>query len=222
MKYTFYFIGIVSILTIVVSYTLKIGTGLYCGDLPVVRWKFAIYRGECDDETGCHFYKMENNGVREYFGFRKINCFGEDIYKIKKEIKSTSQDTLPNTTKAMLNGFVREYSADSSEIYDSKFEDINGCKKVVEWKMYNKNYELLEEWEKKYKIDSTQTCDFSAYIIYKKSYKNGKIKLISDFMAGSEESEEEPCGSWEYYDNQGKIIKTIKYKNCDITKFGRN
>ena len=78
MKFFIYFMVIVIISIFIVS-SLKIGTGLYCGELPVVRWKFGIYRGECDDETGCHFYRMDNNGILEYFGFKKINCFGEDI-----------------------------------------------------------------------------------------------------------------------------------------------
>ena len=60
------------------SYFVKIGTGMTCGESPVVRWKFAIYRGECDDETGCHFSKMEENGILEYFGLKKISCYEND------------------------------------------------------------------------------------------------------------------------------------------------
>lgn len=46
---------------------------MYCAESLVVRWKFAIYTGECDAETGCHFYKMEGTGILEYFGFKKNN-----------------------------------------------------------------------------------------------------------------------------------------------------
>ncbi len=88
--------------------------------------------------------------------------------------------------------------------------------------MYDKHLVLKEEWKKNYKVDSSQTCDFSAYIIYKKKYKNGEIEIESQCVAGSEESEEEPCGTWKYYDNKGKVIKTVKYENCDISKFGKN
>ena len=51
---------------------MKIGTGLYYAESPIVRWKFAIYTGECNDETGCHYLKMKETGILEYFGVKKI------------------------------------------------------------------------------------------------------------------------------------------------------
>ena len=148
MKPKIFFYHIIAILATIaaISYFVKINTGMTCGESPVVRWKFAIYRGEFDDETGCHFSKMEENGILEYVGLKKISCYGYDIYALGKtsssENNSGDQDTLPEISKPMANGFVREYSADSSEIYDSKYENINGCKKVVEWKSYDKNLKL--------------------------------------------------------------------------------
>lgn len=56
------------------SYSFKIDTDYYCCESPTVRWKFAIYCGECDDETGCHYIKLEDTGILEYFGFREVNC----------------------------------------------------------------------------------------------------------------------------------------------------
>ena len=53
---------------------LRIGTGRYCGESPVVRWRLAIYTGECDDEAGCHFARLDGTGPAEYFGFRPIRC----------------------------------------------------------------------------------------------------------------------------------------------------
>ena len=50
----------------------RFDTGRYSASSPVWRWRFAIYRGECDDETGCHFNKMEGTGLLEYVGLREI------------------------------------------------------------------------------------------------------------------------------------------------------
>lgn len=217
MKPKIFLYFIITILATIfsVSYFVKIDTGMTCGESPVVRWKFAIYRGECDDETGCHFSKMEENGVAEYFGLKKISCYGNDIYAIKNidsnEKKLNNNDTLATSPKPMSNGFVREYSADSSEIYDSKYEDINGCRKVVEWKSYDKDLKIKSEWIKKFKVDRAQTCDFSAYTILKKEYKNEKLISIKEYSALSEASEEEPSGIWKYYDSNGKLIKTEKF-----------
>ena len=78
MKKTFK-IGIIAtsilfILLIAFSYIFKIRTNYYCCESPTYRWKFAIYCGECNDETGCYFHKMEGTGVLEYFGCREIDC----------------------------------------------------------------------------------------------------------------------------------------------------
>jgi len=222
MKTKIFLYLIIAILVFIftISYFVKIDTGMTCGESPVVRWKFAIYRGECDDETGCHFSKMKENGIVEYFGLKKISCYGNDIYNEKKSTSVqnniSDNDSLPTILKPMEDGFIREYSADRTEIFDSKFEDINGCKKVVEWKSYDKNLKLKSEWTKKYKIDNTQTCDFSAYTLLKKEYKNGKLIAIKEYFAGSDQSEEEPCGTWKHYDSNGKLIKTEKLGKCGL------
>lgn len=53
---------------------IKIKTDYYCCESPTIRWKFAIYCGECDDETGCHYTLVKNTGVLEYFGLKPIPC----------------------------------------------------------------------------------------------------------------------------------------------------
>jgi len=148
--------------------------------------------------------KLDLTVIQPKSGNRKIPK------KLEKfECHSTKLDR--SKPKTMTNGFVREYSADSSEIYDSKYEDINGCRKVVEWKSYNKYLKLKSEWIKQFKVDSTQTCDFSAYTILKKDYKNEKLISIKEYSALSEASAEEPSGTWKYYDSKGKLIKTEKF-----------
>ncbi|MGN7918282.1 MULTISPECIES: hypothetical protein [Lysobacter] len=52
----------------------RIGTGVYCGESPAVRWRLAIHAGECDAETGCHFVRQDDTGAAEYFGFKPIPC----------------------------------------------------------------------------------------------------------------------------------------------------
>ncbi len=71
-KKLFYFLLGVSTIIFAVSHFLKIGTGLYYAQSPIVRWKFAIYTGECNDETGCNYLKMKGTGVFEYFGLKEI------------------------------------------------------------------------------------------------------------------------------------------------------
>jgi len=55
------------------AYFVKIRTGeTYHGLSPIVRWKCALYFGECDDETGCHFTKIPKTGMMEYLGINEI------------------------------------------------------------------------------------------------------------------------------------------------------
>lgn len=55
------------------AYFVKIRTGEnYHGLSPIVRWKCALYTGECDNETGCHFTKIPNTGIWEYLGINEI------------------------------------------------------------------------------------------------------------------------------------------------------
>lgn len=55
------------------AYFVKIETGeRYDGLSPIVRWKCALYWGECDSETGCHFTKIPNTGILEYLGINEI------------------------------------------------------------------------------------------------------------------------------------------------------
>lgn len=66
------------ITTLLIGFFLKIETHYNCCESPTVRWKFALYCGECDDETGCHFTKIEGTGWMEYFGIKKMDCALED------------------------------------------------------------------------------------------------------------------------------------------------
>jgi len=153
-------------------------------------------------------------------------CFvGEDYpnalnpWKLPRPVKQPKivieEDTIS------LEKVVREYALDNSLKYESKMKIVNGCQKTIAWKSYH-NKQLQTEWNKEYATDSNQTCDFSAYILYQNDYENGKLKLKSEYYAGSDQSEEVPCGSWIYYDSKGKITKTENRGKCDISKFGRN
>lgn len=88
----------VSVLITGTSFT-RIAVGdKYCCMSPVVRWKFAIYTGECDAETGCHFHKLKGTGLLEYFGLKKINCPCEDFYKDNNNLaldNDTTAERLP-------------------------------------------------------------------------------------------------------------------------------
>ena len=63
------------------SYFVKIRTGEnYHGLSPIVRWKCALYYGECDDETGCHFTKIPKTGIMEYLGIHELRQNNETEY----------------------------------------------------------------------------------------------------------------------------------------------
>ena len=66
---------------LVVNYT-RIGTGRYCNESPEVRWKFAIYAGECweDGEELCSFYKIEDTGLKEYLGLAESELQKQRCY----------------------------------------------------------------------------------------------------------------------------------------------
>lgn len=65
-----FIIFIILILGASVIWFTRIGTGRYCFESPEVRWRLAIYLGECDDVSGCHYRKRPGTGVLEYFGLR--------------------------------------------------------------------------------------------------------------------------------------------------------
>jgi hypothetical protein len=61
-------------------YLVRIDTEYHYLESPVVRWKFALYYGECDAETGCHFNKIPHTGILEYLGLK--NSWKQDSIKI--------------------------------------------------------------------------------------------------------------------------------------------
>ena len=70
--------------TLIVIYHTRIGTGRYCTELPKVRWKFAIYAGECtdlDDGNACSYYKIEDTGLMEYLGLAESKLQKQRCYK---------------------------------------------------------------------------------------------------------------------------------------------
>ena len=110
----FYTVGVILILIIYIPYTVKICTRKYCDESPIIHWKFAIYTKVCNEAKVCHYQKMEGTGILEYFGLKKISCNSKND---KTVFKIPLQDTISFNS----NGFFREYSADSLEIYDSKY-----------------------------------------------------------------------------------------------------
>ena len=84
---------------------------------------------------------------------------------------------------------------------------------------YSVNYDSLghktEEtnWEHLYPKWGTSYNDTFSVATTRKYYKNGKLKSLTKTKSFSE-SESYRCGTWIYYDEQGKVIKTEKYGNC--------
>ncbi len=101
----------------------------------------------------------------------------------------------------------------------SNYELINGCKKEVSNKSFQNNGNDWTEWKKEYTKKGKQTCDFSAYIIYKKKFVNGNLKEETQYTSGCDECDEKPCGNWNYYDDNGTKIKTITHGECALTEF---
>lgn len=66
--------SLVVLITLPLSLGVKINTNYYCCESPTVRWRFAIYCGECDAETGCHYEKIKGTGVMEYLDLKGVEC----------------------------------------------------------------------------------------------------------------------------------------------------
>ena len=134
--------------------------------------------------------------------------------------KKTENSAKKLKTDKVLTGqnlvtFERNFSNDSTEIIETSFENISGCRKAISEKLYDKNNQLKSEWHRKYKTDSTQTCDFSAYTINKRIFKNGIINKEEQYFVLSEQSDEEPCGRWKFYSEHGKFLTSKNYIPCE-------
>lgn len=146
-----------------------------------------------------------------YFRILKIRAYKKNITVIIFFISSIS--FAQNKTA---------FSKDKTEFYITKTENINGCRKEVSWRCYNsKTKEIKREWIRDFATDSNQTCDFSAYIITKKEYRKGELFVVKQYFAGSEQSDEEPCGIWKFYNKEGELFDPKKYGECDVFKFSK-
>ena len=147
-------------------------------------------------------------------------CFLMFVCMAQMNCKKTENSEKKLKTDQVLTGenlvtFERKVSNDSTEIIETSFEDINGCRKAISEKLYDKNHQLKSEWHRKFKTDNTQTCDFCAYTINKRIFKNGIINKEEQYFALSEQSEEEPCGQWKFYSEHGKFLTSKTYFPCE-------
>ena len=73
-----FFVLVIIVFIFVVIPFIKLPLGnKYCCEQPLVRWKFAVYYGECwegEGGDGCKFTKIEGTGWREYFGLKDFEC----------------------------------------------------------------------------------------------------------------------------------------------------
>lgn len=104
---------------------------------------------------------------------------------------------------------------------ESKYEMVNGCKKEVSCRLFDKYGKDSLEWVKSYRIDDQQTCDFSSYTIVKKKYIQGKLAEQTRFISGCDECDEQPCGKWKYFDEKGKNIRSEDHGECDPEQFDK-
>lgn len=81
--------------------------------------------------------------------------------------------------------------------------------------IYDSQENKLEEknWENLYPKSGTSYNDVFSILTTQNFYKNGKIKSISK-MKSYTESGEFRCGTWIYYNEKGKIQKTVNYGDC--------
>ena len=104
---------------------------------------------------------------------------------------------------------------------ESKFEIINGCKKQISEKLFDRNGKDSLEWIKSYNKSSKETCDFTAYIIKNKKFINGNLIEKTQFISGCDECEEKPCGIWIYYDKNGTKFKERDFGECSLEKLDK-
>ena len=84
MKKNIYIALTLLVIVLIVIYHARIGTGRYCTETPEVRWKFAIYAGECwHNGEYCHFYKIEDTGLKEYLGLAESELQKQRCYIIE-------------------------------------------------------------------------------------------------------------------------------------------
>jgi hypothetical protein len=78
MKKTIIILGIIAVIVFVLIPFIRLSIGnKYCCEQSLVRWKYAIYYGECwegEGGDGCKFTKIEGTGWREYFGLKDFEC----------------------------------------------------------------------------------------------------------------------------------------------------
>ena len=77
------------------------------------------------------------------------------------------------------------------------------------------------EWQKQYFKTKTQTCDFSAYIITTKHYKQGVLIEVARYISVCDECEKKSCRTWKYYSDTGKLMRTINYGKCNLSTFDK-
>ncbi len=89
-----FLISVALISIVILLYFCRIPFQKNCCDAPVIRWKFALYTSECNDESGCNFNKIEKTGLGEYLSLKDINCPCSDFENPNKENASVD-DSLP-------------------------------------------------------------------------------------------------------------------------------
>lgn len=233
-KYPFIliFLLVIVLCIIGVSQFIKIDTNYYCCESPTVRWKFALYCGECDDETGCHYTRLNGTGLLEYLGLREVNC----------SLESNPNSEMEDST--IQNDAIEKYFYSSGELqveieYDetgigythkefykngqlkslSEQGEMDGCGiQVGEELNYNEGGLLIQKKTFLNLSYSSGNCHDIKIIIKVVDYNiNGTI-LKTSSLKSCYECNQCPCGVDSIYNTQGDLIETIKHSDCDDFK----
>jgi hypothetical protein len=142
--------------------------------------------------------------------------FASDFYPSPTNAWKLPRKLIQRPDTELADGTVITFSPLGYKVDESKYEMINGCKKVTSYQSFNAYGETMLEWWKDYSKAKTESCDFNSYIIHEKQYMQNKLVAETFKHSGCDDCEAYPCGVWRNYDASGKLIDSVIYKPCNI------
>ncbi len=142
--------------------------------------------------------------------------FASDFYPSATDAWKLPRKLIQRPDTELADGTIITFSPLGYKVDESKYEMINGCKKMTSYKSFNAYGDIMLEWKKMYSKAKTETCDFSSYIIHEKQYMQNKLVKETFMHAGCDDCDSYPCGVWKNYDANGNALDSIEYPPCNI------
>lgn len=222
-----------AVVTIGIGQFVKFETDFYCCESPTVRWKFALYCGECDGETGCRFTKIEGSGILEYLELREMDCPVENQKSPDQAAKNNKDTAISNEKKERFyypGGELKmefDYDKNGSEYTFKEFYkngqlkskgeqgELGGCGiQVGKEYHYTEDGKLAQQRIFNNLLDANESCHDIRTIIQQIDYQpNKKVAKVS-WIKTCYECDQYPCGEHKTYNAKGELIRTERFGNC--------